>query len=78
MFTLNSTTIHLYISYVKQEFTLIFSVDVSNFLLFQILLQLMTLHICQVMCVPVDMQDKFPKVELLRRDNTFVKEIINL
>lgn len=78
MFTLNSTTIHLYISYVKQEFTLIFSVDVSNFLLFQILLKLMTLHICQVMHVPVNMQDKFPKVELLRRDNTFVKEIINL
>lgn len=78
MFTLNSTTIHLYISYVKQEFTPIFSIDVSNFLLFQTLLQLMTLHIYQVMCVPVNMQDKFPKVELLGIVNTFVKEIIHL
>ena len=78
MFTLKSTTIHLYISYVKQEFTLILAIDASNFLLFQTLLQLMTLYICQVMCVPVNMQDKFPKVELLGRDNTFVKEIIHL
>lgn len=53
-------TIHLYLYEIKHEFTLVSPVYVSHLLLLQTLLQLMTLHTCQVTCMQVDMQDKFP------------------